>query len=89
MVPCDDQNEFWDRANLFLKSIDHYPNHWLFHFMHAVHVMGLYLPGDKGDWWLALYQRLVSKLHLWPESKDDLDRRLNADEDSFRKQQAA
>lgn len=88
MIWTEDEGEFWGHVGEFFKSIDHYPQHWLFHFMQAAHIMGRKMPGDQGDWWLAFYHRFVCKLHLNPESEEQMDRRLGADEKTFAAAQA-
>jgi hypothetical protein len=87
MVPFD--QEIWDHTMAdFLRSIDHYPNHWLLHFMHACEVVGYKHPDpDISGSFLNLYHKLVKKFHLHPEGEDVLDRRLNADEKTFKEQQ--
>lgn len=105
-----DQLELERNTKLFTKSIDHYPMHWLTHFMFAAEVTGYYFDprrswvGEEyhGDavrsapdlswvrgYWLELYCRLVSKLHLVPETKEQLDARLNPDEEAFGHAQVA
>lgn len=38
-IPFDPK--MWDAYKMeFLASIDHYPNHWLLHFMHACEIVG-------------------------------------------------
>jgi hypothetical protein len=37
----------------FLKAPDVYPMHWLFHFLHAVEIVGYNYPVKKTrDWWI-------------------------------------
>jgi len=89
MVPFD--QEIWDHTVAdFLRSIDHYPNHWLLHFMHACEIVGYKHPNvGISTAFLRLYLRLVKKFHLVPESELQLDARLNADEKTFVKEQHA
>lgn len=68
----------------FLASIDHYPNHWILHWLHACEIVGY--KHDQGQIRVAFYQlyaKLVRKFHLNPETESQLDHRLNADEQSF------
>jgi hypothetical protein len=87
MIPFDDEN--WDHAMAdFLRSIDHYPNHWLLHFMHACEVVGYKHPDPTiAHAFRSLYLKLVRKFHLHHETEPELDARLNADEDSFKRAQ--
>jgi hypothetical protein len=88
MVPFDDEQ--WDhKVADFLRSIDHYPNHWLLHWMHACQIVGYYHPDEAiSTPFFLLYRRLVKKFHLNPETLYELEQRLNADEATFVKQQA-
>lgn len=62
---------------IFLKSIDHYPMHWLFHFLHAVEIVGYKHPKEEErKWWNALYNRIVDALHLNIEAEEQMDERL-------------
>lgn len=91
MTPFD--QEIWDHTTAdFLRSIDHYPNHWLLHWMHACEIVGYKYQTfpqntDIGDSFLALYLKLVRKFHLNPETEEEMDRRLNAAEADFKKAQ--
>lgn len=90
MIWCDSEKEFWEHANEVLKSYDHYPNHFLMHLLHAVEITGYYHSNlEVRKWWHEFYLRLVKKLHLYPESKEQLDARLGADEETFKRQQHA
>lgn len=87
MVPFD--SETWDHeAADFLRSIDHFPNHWILHFMHACEIVGYKHPDDTIRLaFLNMYEKLVRKFHLMPETEGELDRRLMADESEFKKAQ--
>lgn len=87
MVPFDDDQ--WDHSEAdFLRSIDHYPNHWLLHWMHACEIVGYNHPeGVIAMAFLGLYRKLVKKFHLISESKEELDRRLGVDEETFKRNQ--
>lgn len=87
MVPFDAMQ--WDHSEAdFLRSIDHYPNHWLLHWIHACQVVGYKHPDyDIRLHFSDLYQKVIRKFHLNPETEEQLDRRLNADEKTFAKEQ--
>lgn len=61
----------------FLKSLDHYPMHWLFHFLHAIQIVG-YMHPEKEVWhfWTDLYCDIVEALHLEPELHESMQERL-------------
>jgi len=89
--PEDPDELFEGTEDFFAGGLDHYPMHWLTHFLFAAEILGYYYPPNDTSWvrgfWNGVYNRLVKKLHLYPETKEQLDRRLNADEETFRKQQ--
>ena len=61
----------------YLKAQDALPFHFQMHFMHAVEILGYHHPDAqiRADW-NSFYERLVSAMHLHPESREELDRRL-------------
>ncbi len=79
----------WDEAYVkfdqFKKGgFDHYPMHWLTHFMFAAEIVGYYHPEHQvRNFWNWVYRRMVDKLHLNHETKSQLDERLDADEATF------
>lgn len=64
----------------FLKDWDHYPMHFIQHLMHACQVIGYKhpIPSKRSDFGGA-YFRMVMKLHLNPESCEEMDKRLCED----------
>lgn len=77
---------WWEIVRPFLRSWDHYPNHYVVHFIHATEIVGYHGPHEHpvhGDRWMDFYLRAVHALHLNPETKEQLDSRLNAAEDDF------
>lgn len=81
--------EIWDNTVAdFLRSIDHYPNHWLLHWLHACEIVGFKHPSIViQEKFKSLYWKLTNKFHLYPESEIELDQRLDADEKTFREAQ--
>ena len=69
-----------EELSAFISNLDHYPMHWLLHFLHAIEIVGYKHP-DKliRDFWYNLYYEIVNALHLSVESESALDVRL-ADE---------
>lgn len=58
-------------------GVDSYPMHWLIHFMHAIEIVGYKHPNERvATFWLGVYCQLCDVLHLRPETKSTLDRRL-------------
>ena len=78
-----------ERFTAFRKNCDHYPHHYVMHIIHAIQIIGFYHPDPrlKGTF-LEFYCVLCKGLHTKPEWKDDMDVRLNADEDTFGKLQS-
>jgi hypothetical protein len=61
----------------FVGSLDHYPMHWLMHFIHAVEIVGYKHPEpDVRGWWGNLYDTLIHNLHVQPETEEQLNTRL-------------
>lgn len=69
--------------HVFRKSLDHYPHHWLMHFIHAVEIVGYKAPVEVSGYYRAFYVSLCQSLHMTPETEAELDHRLNADEETF------
>lgn len=94
--PKDCQNlRQWDYE--FKKGgFDHYPMHWLTHFIFAAEIVGYHYPETcpldstvpVKHFWGLFYKRMVRRLHLNPETKEELDARLGANEQTFAKIQA-
>jgi hypothetical protein len=61
----------------FVEHLDHYPMHWLFHFIHAVEIVGYKHPNREiANWSECLYKMIVSALHMRPETEKEMDIRL-------------
>ena len=73
IAPLPEDNE----VDAFLSSLDHYPVHWLTHFMHAIEIVG-YLHPERTtrEMWLYLYTEMVYRLHLAPETRQMMELRL-------------
>ena len=85
-----DEGKWWEYANAFLRNWDHYPNHYVIHFIHATEIIGykgpLLFPVYSSRW-LSFYILACKAFHLKPESCIELDERLNANEEDFFAQQ--
>lgn len=79
-----DDFELAQRMEKLLYSFDHYPLHWIMHMAYAAEILGFYHPiQGRRELWNGFYVRLVKKLHLNPETKEQLDERLSASEEEF------
>lgn len=64
----------------FLKSTDQYPHHYLMHLMHASEVIGYCHPNTvMGAFFQLIYAELCFGMHLMPENKAQMQRRLTMD----------
>lgn len=65
-------------VSTYLKELDGIPHHFQLHLLHSIEIVGYNHPGnDIPAWWRGVYERLVHDMHLWPETKEQLDARLN------------
>lgn len=83
-MPTEPNYEMDDLVSEYLRSVDELPHHFQMHFMHAVEILGFKhpLPTTRA-WWAKTYLRLVHDLHLWPETEEQLDRRLGDDREQW------
>lgn len=83
----DNENEFWENAELFIQSYDHFHNHFVMHFIHGAEILGYKMPKPHGEWWHKFYLRMCRKLHVNPETESQMDKRLNKNENDFKADQ--
>lgn len=90
-IYIEDDYDRWRAAIVpFLDSWDHYPNHYVIHFIHAAQVIGYCGPEASPVFstrWLEFYQEACATLHLNPESHVQMDKRLSAPTEEFEQQQ--
>jgi len=61
----------------YLKDLDGIPHHFQLHLMHAFEIVGYKHPDTRiRSWFHAVYERLVHDMHVWPETEEEMDRRL-------------
>lgn len=61
----------------YLRSVDEMPHHFHLHLIHGVEIIGYKHPNLRiRAWFNKTYVRLVEDMHLWPETEEQLDRRL-------------
>ena len=64
-------------VGLYLRELDAIPHHFQLHLLHAAEIVGFKHPDLRiRGWWLQTYERLVHDMHLWPETEEQMDRRL-------------
>jgi hypothetical protein len=79
-------DKWWEIASPFIRSWDHYPNHYIMHFIHATEIIGYLGPNEApvfSDRWADFYLRACHALHLNPESRTQLNERLDQEEAAF------
>jgi hypothetical protein len=65
------------KVDQFFTTMDQMPIHYWLHMMHAVEIMGYHHSEQRiRVWWRDLYMRMVAAMHLFPESKTQLNERL-------------
>jgi hypothetical protein len=80
--PCE--IDIHEAVNQYLKSIDEIPLHFHTHLMHAVEILGYEHPEKWiADFWKDFYYRIVKGLHLNPESKEQMRKRLSDSKDNW------
>lgn len=83
------RNPDWERAldpflDDFFATTDSIPIHFFTHFMHGVEIIGYKHPDERiRNWWHDFYIRMAHMLHLFPESEEQLDRRLGDNRDQW------
>lgn len=83
MIWVEGFEQFKSIALPVLKSFDHYPTHFMLHFLHASEIIGYKGPYPMAEWWRWFYKDMVRRMHLNVETEEELDRRLNANEAEF------
>ncbi len=69
----------------YLRCVDELPHHFQLHFIHASEILGYKHPDESIRlWWLNCYRALVKDAHLYPETEEQMDKRLGDYEDQWR-----
>ncbi len=64
--------------DVFYQRPDHYPVHWLMHFLYGAEIVGYKHPDERvREYWKAIYFKGVTAIHLNPETEEQLDKRLS------------
>lgn len=72
------------RAADYVRSLDELPHHFQLHLMHAAEIVGYRHPDQRvRAWWERFYVRLAHDMHLWPETREQMDRRLGDSRDGW------
>jgi hypothetical protein len=66
--------------DLKLSMLEHYPQHWVGHIIHACEVIAYRHPNrDYAGYWMVLYWQLCRSLHMNDETKEQMVARLSED----------
>lgn len=77
-------NVLHQRFTAFRKDWEHYPHHYCGHIKHAIEIIGYKHPDlELRKMFRDFYFLLCRGLHVNPETEQQLDERLNADEAQF------
>lgn len=73
-----------ERMSHVLDSFDHYPLHFILHIVYAAEVIG-YKHYDEHTrrMWRQFYETFVYKIHMNVETEEQMDERLNCNEEEF------
>lgn len=72
-------------VNDYFNHVDELPHHFQMHLMHAAEIVGYKHPVHWiSQFWREFYFQYVNALHLRPEHKIDMDRRLGDSEADWR-----
>lgn len=64
----------------FADNLDHYPNHFVTHLLHAMEIVGYKHPDIKvAEFWLNAYRNCCRGMHLNHEHEYQLNSRLTGD----------
>lgn len=78
------QDEMHAQVDDYLRALDRLPHHFQMHFLHSAEIVGYKHPeAEIADFWRVTYLRLVSDMHLFPESMAKMDDRLGDNRDQW------
>lgn len=87
-IEMPEEHEIQRRMDLVIKDHDALPHHYLMHLVHAACIIGYKHPSPYHKmYWRYFYEKMVHKMHFNIETEEQLDRRLNADEETFKANQ--
>jgi hypothetical protein len=66
-----------DVVDNFVRDEDCIPSHFMAHIRNGAQILGYKHPDQEiRVWWNQFYLRLVNLLHLYPETEEEMDKRL-------------
>jgi len=88
--PCrtEEVRDLGHASELYFRSIDELPHHFQLHLMHAAEILGYKHPEPKvAGWWSEFYLQCANDAHLFPETEEQMDRRLGDFEEHWRERE--
>lgn len=80
MFMAVNKDELYKCVDKFSQHLDHYPNHFITHLMHAMEIVGYKHPEPSvAGFWHSAYYKCCEGMHVGPESLEQLNRRLAGD----------
>lgn len=74
-IPRDWQLDYL--MDSYLQDVDAIPHHFHLHVVHAAEILGYqHYEVQTKVFWSAFYERAVQDMHMRPESKEEMERRL-------------
>lgn len=81
-------HEAYSRMQAVLGNHDHYPMHWLLHIFQAAKIVDYYHPeAQVREQWGFFHRKMCYRLHMNPETKEQIWARLTAGEAEFARDQ--
>jgi len=69
---------FKDWMRKFFDDPDGYPHHFIMHLVHCAEVIGYKHPDDAiAHFWRSFYEKACESFHMFGETEEEMDRRLN------------
>ncbi len=91
--PSLDEVEAWGKGWLiglqghvaaYVRELDAIPAHFQRHFMHGIEILGYKHPVPHiREFWNDVYVRLAKEMHLTPETKAEMNKRLSDNVDAW------
>lgn len=78
-LQCFSVDHHWNSlCDNFFDNVDEIAHHYYMHLMHGAEICGYFHPNPLfRERWLTFYKQCTHNLHLLPETKQDLEARLN------------
>lgn len=79
------EDEMTALVKQYLASCDEVPHHFHLHFLHGSEILGFKHDSIKiRNWWYGTYAAMANDMHLRPESREQMEKRLGDQEKDWR-----